>query len=162
MVLSQDPVNPQIKREWHEPEKYYATDSKGAILRDAEGKPVPRKLPRWRSILIQGTIDFLVLVVLLRRYTKAWTRAFQESGGEEAVKFGSGVGFSTAPEGKKAMASLLRKLCAENPSSLVRSSDVTGMDWSVGASGLIHTYRVWIDSPWGTHAMGLRVLRRIY
>ena len=139
-------VNPQIKREWHRYEKFFEADAEGNIKRDADGRPVPRKNPRWRSILIQGTIDFLTLVVLVSKYTKGWTRAFQESGGKSALQFGSGVGFSASPEGKKQMASLLQAMSKASPSGMMRSSDVTGMDWSVGPSGLVHTYRVWLEA----------------
>ena len=139
-------VNPQIKREWHRFDKVYEADAEGNVRLDADGKPILRKNPRWRSILIQGTVDFLTLVVLVSRYTKGWTKAFQESGGSAAVNFGSGVGFSASPEGKKQMARLLRSLSEGSPSGMMRSSDVTGMDWSVGPSGLIHTYRVWLEA----------------
>ena len=60
-------VNPQIKREWHRYDKFFEADAEGNIKLDADGKPVPRKNPRWRSILIQGTVDFLTLVVLVSR-----------------------------------------------------------------------------------------------
>ena len=65
------------------------------------------------------------------------------------VLLGSGVGFSTCLSRKQEMSAVLKHIRAQSPTGYTRSSDVTGMDWSVGGSGMLHVYRAWqVESAW--------------
>lgn len=68
--------------------------------------------------------------------TKAFTQAhvdlFQLGDPKDVIGKASAVGFSSSDEGIRRLESLFIDIRAQTPSRVLESSDISGMDWSVG------------------------------
>ena len=134
------PIYPSIKDELTEYRKCFVFVD-GRLYLTPEGECVELDFPRWRSILVQATVDHLVQYVLYKPFSAFEVDLLQDAHCHvtDAVDYGSLVGVSTSDEGLVRFRSLLEELRGRGSGQL-RSSDVTGMDWSVGRSGALDGY----------------------
>ena len=132
------PVYPSIKDELTELRKCFQVKN-GQLVLTPEGDRIPLEFPRWRSILVQSTVDHLTQFVLYKPFSLAEVGLLQEGAVSQAVDECSLVGISTSDEGLIRFKALLDELRSRG-SGEVRSSDVTGMDWSVGRMGALDAY----------------------
>ena len=108
--------------------------------------------PRWRSILVQGTVDHLATIVLTKTATMACIENFQCADKKdmakcaELVAIGSGVGFASHDEGVADLCSLFKAMACRSETGKLATSDVSGMDWSLGGSVLLATYKFMHDA----------------
>ena len=85
-------VSPEIKDELHEPKKVFAATPDDSIDYDKR-----LKNPRWKSILVQGTIDHIEGATLTKTSAKAYIGHFQDTDlGGGVASPGSGVVVSPA------------------------------------------------------------------
>ena len=133
------PVFPSIKDELTELRKCFEF-VEGRIYLTPDGRRVQLQHPRWRSTLVQSTIDHVVQYVLYKPFSLAEVALLQEGSVGQAVDESSLVGVSTSDEGLVRFRSLLDEVRSRGDGR-VRSSDVmTGMDWSVGRTGALDAY----------------------
>ena len=139
-------VFPEIKREYHPGRKVY----------DANGKRL--KTPRWRTILTQCTIDFLVHKHFEYEHNEAIAQLWQYGSPEEVVRNGNLIGMSTTDAGVRRIEEILahfkRGLDGAENDSIVES-DASGIDWAISAGDGIASpiarrvaHMRWAYSPW--------------
>lgn len=132
-------VFPAIKNEWHPEKKIFKTDDSGVAVLDEEGKRVRLDHPRWRSILMQSTLEYAVQYALFKAKVNAQVEVLQNGDVDAAIGQSTMVGASTSTEGLERMRQIFDRLF-ELGGGVVRTSDVTGLDWSVGALGGSHGF----------------------
>ena len=109
-------------------------DGTEAAKRDADGNRIRLAHPRWRAILMQSTIEYATQFVLFKGKVNAQVKVLQEGSIDEAIGQSAMVGVSTSDDGLVRMRQIVDRLY-ELGNGQLRTSDVTGMDWSVGALG---------------------------
>lgn len=102
-------VFPAIKDEWHEERKAFHM-SNGEALRDSEGKRIRVDDPRWRSILMQSTIEYIVHYCLFKRQVNAQAGVLQEGDIDCAFAQSSVVGISTAEAGLQRLRQIVDRM----------------------------------------------------
>lgn len=115
-------VLPEIKGELHPDRK----------VLDKDGKRLAH--PRWRSILMQDTADHLVHMFFEHGFNRGLIENFQTGALDSVIAYGSLVGMATNAEGIERMQEVLTRLAGPH---LLRTSDVSGMDWCLGASDVL-------------------------
>lgn len=55
--------------EWHAERKVFECDTSGVAVLDDQGNKIPLNHPRWRSILVQATVDHIVQFVLFKQFS---------------------------------------------------------------------------------------------
>lgn len=123
-------VVPEIKRELHHSRKVYYIDENGDKKR--------LQHPRWRSILMQDTADYVVHKYFEGPCNASVAALLSDPArvGGQAV-FGCMVGMSTTDEGVKSIEALLEHLEKTPGASGWTSSDVSGMDWSLSSAHVL-------------------------
>ena len=137
-----DVVFPAIKNEWHAEKKVFKmrkTDDGEVPVVDEKGERVRAECPRWRTILMQSTVEYAVQYCLYKRKVAAQVEVLKYGDVDEAIGQGSMVGSSTSEEGLLRIRQILERL-GELGNGVVRTSDVTGLDWSVGRIGGSHGF----------------------
>ena len=134
---------PAIKDEWHAERKVFkmkkSKDGSETPVLDDKGNRV--ECPhRWRSILMQSTIEYVVQYCLFKRQVAAQVRLLQEGGDlDKVIGQSAMVGTSTSEEGLARLRQVFNRL-GELGEGVVRTSDITRLDWSVGALGGSHGF----------------------
>lgn len=132
-------VFPCIKLEWHPERKVYVFGEAGVPLLDEDGFKVPLSNPRWRSILVQSTIDHITQFCLLKEFSEAETAVVREGDAEKIIKGVSLVGVSRADDRLGAIERVFDKLRVLGNGDIC-TSDVSGMDWSVSGLASLDGY----------------------
>ena len=144
-------VVPQIKRELHDAKKVLVPklgsdgkqlfDDKGGRLWEIGPDGLHKMLenPRWRSILIQGVVDHVAAQLIFKRHQKALCSVVQNKvpGFLEAT---SGIGFSSNDAGVQRVLEDLQAMRDSSEQGDLVTSDVTGMDFSLGGLALVAVY----------------------
>ena len=100
---------------------------------------VRAECPRWRTILMQSTVEYAVQYCLYKRKVAAQVEVLKYGHVDEAIGQGSMAGSSTSEEGLLRMRQIVERV-GELGNGVVRTSDVTGLDWSVGPIGGSHGF----------------------
>jgi len=125
-----DPVIPCIKPEPHPDRKVYDV---------VDGQKVRKKDPRWRSILVQSTVDEVVGRILHKQQNNAGVAHYQNAPLQHVAEGQSTLGASQTDSGIIRLGLVILAAVAllpDNYQILAESSDVSGMDWCVGAVGV--------------------------
>lgn len=153
-------VIPEVKGELHPTKKVMLNGQK---LKD----------PRWRSILMQDTADHLVHMYFEAGFNAGLVENYQSGEIQSTLAYGSLVGLATNESGIERIHALLGAM-SEDGAACLRTSDVSGMDWSLGASDVLAAAAVRAqrflhsDSPHrrrlavGTYAASLAESRSVY
>ena len=82
-------VMPSIKGEWHTEKKIFEMvkqeDGTEVAKRDADGKRIRLAHPRWRTILMQSTIEYATQFVLFKGKVNAQVKVLQEGSIDDAI-----------------------------------------------------------------------------
>jgi hypothetical protein len=123
-------VVPEIKRELHHTRKVYRIDEEGNKVRLAH--------PRWRSILMQDTADYVVHKYFEGPCNKSVAAVLGDPNRVHAqATFGCMVGMSTTDQGVRSIEALLAHLEQVPGAKSWASSDVSGMDWSLSSAHVL-------------------------
>lgn len=136
-------VFPAIKDEWHAERKMFKMkknkDGSETPVLDANGDRVRAECPRWRSILMQSTVEYIVQYCLFKRQVAAQVSLLQDGDIDKVIGQSAMVGTSTSEAGLERLREVFDRL-GQLGNGVVRTSDVTGLDWSVGALGGSHGF----------------------
>ena len=133
-------MHPSIKDEITDYRKCFVMRD-GKLVLSHDGQKIALAHPRWRSILIQATVDHIVQWVLYKPHSKAEVVIEQDGSIADAVSLGSPVGVSTSDETlypkPQTLQTLPPKPLNPKPEELcefrgrgncrIRSSDVSGI-----------------------------------
>ena len=97
------------------------------------------RIPAGEPYLCSPPLTYLVHYVLFKRQTKAQVDV-RAGDIEKIVRQSTVVGLSTAEEGLQTVRAVLDLMRQDSTSGELRTSDITGLDWSLGALGGAHGY----------------------
>ena len=101
---------------------------------------------------MQSTVDHLATIVLTKTATRACIDHFQTAdvdtpgACDELLVIGSGVGFASNDQGVARLSKIFKAMAALSETGKIVTSDVSGMDWSLGGSVLLATYKMRVDA----------------
>ena len=154
-------VFPAIKDEWHEERKVLQMKD-GKPLLDDEGNRIRVADPRWRSILMQSTVEYVVQYCLFKRQVNAQVEVLQNGSIDRAIAQSSVVGISTTEPGLQRLREIVDRM-REKSGGKLRTSDITGLDWSVGALGGSHGFLTILSAEtWSSYNSVYHVGKSLY